>query len=268
MRNISFSGPEGATTAAAAAATSQRSKDTHTMTKGKEMMKLGSWRELKGEGWVGFVWVLRVAAFNIGNRTENGAYSVLAVFGQAKETTTLPRDLWPGVGWGKTGWLLVLLLLFSGGTAVATFYCFCCIAKRINCCWWWWFRGWLLCLKNLWLSEMYLYAKREEESRVHSKISTFLLNTIELPSHCRNSVLVLFKCNLPQAASSQRQSVDCHHRDISIIPPFLTFLLILFFIFWQQKQCPNENYVCMSSAWHNKQLTNNNDTRTTCSNNS
>lgn len=59
-------------------------------------------------------------AFNIGNRTENGAYSVLAVFGQprqrqrqkAKETTTLARDLcppphthkvwglWVCMGWG------------------------------------------------------------------------------------------------------------------------------------------------------------------------
>lgn len=46
---------------------------------------------------------LCLPAFNIGNRTENGAYSVLAVFGQprqrqrqkAKETTTLPRDLCP-----------------------------------------------------------------------------------------------------------------------------------------------------------------------------
>lgn len=105
-----------------------------------------------------FVWALGVAvvaAFNIANRTENGAYSVLAVFGQAKETTakaaaaTLPRDLgaglgcgvWVGgwLGWVRMGWhdwmtsvVLAVVVFLWGTAAVATFYCFCCIAKRIN----------------------------------------------------------------------------------------------------------------------------------------
>jgi len=76
-----------------------------------------------------FVWVLRVAvvaAFNIGNRTENGAYSVLAVFGQAKETTTLPHDLWAGVGWVKLGdyYSCCCCSLFGGGLLLPRFIVF------------------------------------------------------------------------------------------------------------------------------------------------
>lgn len=91
---------------------------------------------------------LCLLAFNIGNRTENGAYSVLAVFGQprqrqkAKETTTLARDLCPpphthtrcGRVWGIWDeWVVcAVCCCCCGGAAVATFYCFCCIAKRIT----------------------------------------------------------------------------------------------------------------------------------------
>lgn len=98
----------------------------------------------------------------VANRTENGAYSVLAVFGQSKSKGAgeKKQQLWPvtcapspySSPSTRCGGVCVCCCC-CGGAAVATFYCFCCIAKQQQqqrrsgpcgggwACWSWWFRG-------------------------------------------------------------------------------------------------------------------------------
>lgn len=78
MRNISFSGPEGAAAAAAAGAGATTKTTARTPTL-RERNGGSRWGCRVG-GWLvagGFSGWLSGAALNIGNRTENGAYSVL-----------------------------------------------------------------------------------------------------------------------------------------------------------------------------------------------
>lgn len=83
MRNISFSGPEGTETAAAVETTTKTTARTPTKISGEEGRggRVGwGWGQDGYPGGCGWFCRLSGAAFNIGNRTENGAYSVLLLF--------------------------------------------------------------------------------------------------------------------------------------------------------------------------------------------